>query len=164
MSLCQNPEESKEERDNICCQFSSALRWKQAGGFIAPQHRQPCAEGMLHHVDVNTEQAYTATDSHFAHVGCVLGLTLVWVICPLCRHTNLSHPVWCVIWKTHSVLASVSAQSLWIHLNIALHRWSQQNYADSIWFMIHGENMKMQAEIIGHIWVTVSNISKMKPL
>lgn len=54
------------KRDDICCQFSSALRWKQASGFMAPQQGQRCARGMLHHMDVNTEQAYTAIDSYWA--------------------------------------------------------------------------------------------------
>lgn len=76
-ALCQNLEESEEKRDNICCQFRSALRWKRPGGFMAPQHRQPCAEGMLHHVDVNTEQAYTATASYFTYLSCALSLALL---------------------------------------------------------------------------------------
>lgn len=41
---------------------------------MAPRHRQPCAGGMLHHVDVNTEQANTATASYFTYLSCALGL------------------------------------------------------------------------------------------
>lgn len=61
-----------------------ALGWKQPGGFMAPQPRRPCAAGMLHHVDVNTEQVFTATASYFTY------------LCDLC----VSRPViqGCGIW------------------------------------------------------------------
>lgn len=64
-ALCQNLEEAEERRDNICCQFGSALTRKQSDGLMASQYRQPCAGGMLHHLDVNTEQVLTAPDSFF---------------------------------------------------------------------------------------------------
>lgn len=71
-ALCHNLGEAEEKRDNICCQFSSALTWKQPSEFMAPRHRQPCAGGMLHHVDVNTEQALTFLASHFTQLSSAL--------------------------------------------------------------------------------------------
>lgn len=84
---------------------------------MAPWHRQPCAGGMLHHVDVNTEQAYSATASYFTPVH--------WVC------LSFEIPVPCADWPTCLTQSDVSSgrliqlvsglvQSLSIHLKMVI--------------------------------------------